>query len=101
MGYGIHLWDLESGQMKFILSQGGGPVAYSPDGTILASGGGSGSIHLWNANTGKLKKVLYGHHKYQGVKSLVFSPDGNTLASGSNDGTILLWDLTDLKTSTE
>ena len=100
-GYGIHLWDLESGQMKFKLSQGGRPVAYSPDGTILASGGGSGFIHLWNAHTGELKKMLYGHHKYQGVKSLVFSPDGNTLASGSNDGTILLWDLTDFKTSNE
>ena len=98
-GYGIHLWDLESGQMKFILGQGGHPVAYSPDGMMLASGGGSRFIRLWNAHTGKLKKELYGYNN--DVNSLVFSPDGNTLASGSSDGTILLWDITDFKISTE
>ena len=65
-------------------------VAFSPDGTTLASGSADNTIILWDATTGQYKQTLIGHKR--AVYSIAFSPDGTTLASGSWDRTIKLWD---------
>jgi WD40 repeat protein/transcriptional regulator with XRE-family HTH domain len=66
-------------------------VAFSPDGTTLASAGLEGTIRLWEATTSKCLAVFSGHRGR--VWSIAFSPDGLTLASGSADATVRLWDL--------
>jgi|GEM_PF-1297353 len=66
-------------------------VAFSPDGTTLASGSWDTTIKLWNVATGGLLRTLTGHTGY--VYSVAFSPDGTTLASGSEDNTIKLWNV--------
>ncbi|CAD8082017.1 unnamed protein product [Paramecium sonneborni] len=72
-------------------------VCFSPDGTTLASGGGSifgdgdCSIRLWDVKTGQQKAKLNGH--FNGVLSVCFSSDGTTLASGGHDNSIRLWDV--------
>jgi WD40 repeat protein len=66
-------------------------VAFSPDGTTLASGSRDFAIGLWRVSTGRLLRFLTGHTGY--VNSVAFSPDGTTLASGSDDKTIRLWNV--------
>lgn len=64
-------------------------VAFSLDGSLLASAGADGAIILWNTETWEHKEPLRGHKG--DVHSLSFSPDGQTLASAGKDKTIKLW----------
>ena len=66
-------------------------VAYSPDGSTLASGSADKTIKLWDIATGQELHTLTGHTNW--VNSVAYSPDGSTLASGSIDPTIKFWDI--------
>ncbi len=66
-------------------------LAFTPDGTTLASGSMDGTIRLWETSTGKLLTVLPGH--MEEVTDLAFSPDGRTLASLARGESVKLWHL--------
>jgi WD40 repeat protein len=68
-------------------------VAFSPDGSLIASGSRDYTIKLWRVSDGALVATLRGHTDW--VNSVAFSPDGSLIASGSDDRTIRLWRVSD------
>ncbi len=65
-------------------------VAYSPDGTTLASSSMNRTVALWNTRTGQREAVLRGHTAQ--VTGVAYSPDGRTIASSDGNGVVILWD---------
>jgi WD40 repeat protein len=89
---------LEDGPTAILPSWDPRCLAFSPDGSILASAGTEAAeqrpyavIRLWSFPQFKGFRRLEGHSSY--ITSLAFSPDGRMLASGSDDKTIIIWDL--------
>src|SRR5262249_20891809 len=66
-------------------------IAFSPEGSTLASGSSDTTVRLWDVATGRALRAFAGHTS--GVMSIAFSPEGSILASGSDDTTVRLWDV--------
>jgi len=60
-------------------------VAFSPDGTKLATGGADGMAKEWDTQTGKELLSVQAHPDGRGVTRLVFSPDGRLLATAADE----------------
>lgn len=70
----------------------GDAVAFTPDGKLLATGGGTGYVKFWNALTGKPsgRQVL----AVAGwVQSIDFDPTGRLMLTAGTDGTTRLFDV--------
>jgi len=91
----IQLWDMKSGGTELSLITGHtdsiNDIAFSPDGTKLASGSYDKSVRIWDVATGE--ELFYSLDHADDVTQVDFSPDGSLLASGGADGVVRLWDV--------
>ncbi len=71
-------------------SDGVWSLAFSPDGSLLASSSDDANVRLWDSASGECLSLLQGHTNR--ARSIAFSPDGSKLASGSDDQAIRIWD---------
>jgi WD40 repeat protein len=89
------------------------PMAFSPDGKVLASACGlgsdspagqagpikPGSIVLWDPETGQKRSTLSTPPEF--LHRLAYSRDGRTLATVAGEGALRLWDVADDRQRTE
>jgi WD40 repeat protein len=90
----IKLYDVDSGKNTATLKgceEGVESIAFSPDGTTLASASGwDTKVRLWDLKTGRVVRSLQSLE--DSVSSISFTPDGNTLACGTLNCHLCLWD---------
>jgi WD40 repeat protein/serine/threonine protein kinase/Flp pilus assembly protein TadD len=91
----VKLWDTETWQELRTLEgfkQGVFTMAFSPDGSLLATAEGHGEdgVKLWNPVSGDLTRTLEG--LWGNIYSVAFSPDGRRLAAAGQDGKVKIWD---------
>jgi WD40 repeat protein len=92
------VWNARSGKLLWLrrTKQGGiNAVAFSPDGKTLAAGREDGSVLIYDATTGHLRRTLHlfggGSPESYDFETLAFASDG-TLATGTWAGAVQLWD---------
>ena len=64
-------------------------VAWSPDGTRIASCSWDTTVQVWDATTGDTLFTYRGHSLE--VNALAWSPDSTRIASGGNDNAVQIW----------
>jgi WD40 repeat protein/serine/threonine protein kinase len=87
----LRLWDLSAGRSSALHGSVAsvGSVAFSADGSLIASTDRSRAFSVWDAEAG-LALDLRGHHR--AVSALAFLPGSSRLASAALDGTLRVWD---------
>lgn len=67
-------------------------VAFSPDGTVLATLGTDGTVRIWSTETGTCSPEHVITVDGLGARTLAFSPDGADLAVCGPRGPVEIWD---------
>ncbi|MBL9175218.1 MAG: hypothetical protein JNL10_16890 [Verrucomicrobiales bacterium] len=83
-------WDLGKAVGEFAFPAGARRLAWSPDGRLLAAGGDTLSVRVWNVPAGTFQD-LPGHPEI--IYDVQFDPDGQKLATIAADASTRIWDL--------
>jgi len=100
----VYVWDASDGSERLRLAGHHGgvtSVAWSPDGSRLASGGSgqgqgdSGELLVWDARSAKPVHAFVGHPGV--VSAVTWAPSGERLISGGSDGWLRWWQMPSLE----
>ncbi len=89
----VCIWSLEEGRSREVLRGHSSyvyPVACSPDGRRIVSGGWDDTVRIWNAVTGECLATL--ESRAGRVHALAIAPHGKVLVAGTGDGDLIAWD---------
>jgi hypothetical protein len=89
VGSDVCVFNVETGERTALMeghSEDVRTVTFSPNGSLIASGGEN--IRIWDAEAGKELRRLDGDAD---IVSVAFSPDSQWVASTSDDKTVRLW----------
>ena len=86
-----HIWDVATGSLLQRLEENSSALAFSPDGSLLASALPGQAVLVREVGSGQTRHMLLGHPR--DVRSLQFSPDGDSLVALSWGGQLSLWQL--------
>lgn len=88
----VVVWGVETGQTELRLDgheRGVQCLAWSPDGTRIATGSEDDTVRLWELERGDCVAILRDSQYW--FCSLAWSPDGRTLAAGNADRRLRTW----------
>ena len=93
---GVRAWSIPDGATLYDLEGGAAAVAASPEGSLIATGGGLGTLQIFSADTGALRQTILAHGHGDAsrdswwVSSVAFGQTGQ-LATVGVDVTMRLW----------
>jgi len=91
----VQVWNAVDGTLVYTYGGHSQPVlavAWSPDGTRIASGSWDSTVQVWDATNGEHIYVYTGHS--HPVDAVAWSPDGISIASGTGfpaHGDVQVW----------
>lgn len=95
------LWDVATGQLVSRIEQPSEEsawitaIAFSPDGTTVATGHDDGKVRFWGVSSQKFLGEIQSHPDKpfkKAVSAISFSPNGQFLASAGEDLAVRVWD---------
>jgi WD40 repeat protein/transcriptional regulator with XRE-family HTH domain len=89
----VHVWSQEGQRLHLAWqahTENTCTLAFSPDESLLATGGWDGAVKLWDLQRGAL---LWTSWRTEAIFSVAFAPDGHMLASSGDDATVHIQDI--------
>lgn len=93
-GFGVRLWNLETGELLDTLegSAGAEAIAIAADGRTLASAHQDNTVKIWTVDSGELLSTLNAETPEYPVEAVAIDRAGETVAGGTY-GEFKMWDL--------
>ncbi len=88
----LHVWEAQTGQRRFTLTDHSGKVngcAFSPDGKSIISASDDGTLKVWGVQTG-LEHTSFTDQP-EPIRRCAYSPDGKYIVSGAEYGPLIVW----------